>query len=161
MDNVNYEYVYLFLSNANIVSGNEYTFYLLPQYYTNQRASKCSVCLADCNIDADVDSNILIQYQNGGYNYLSNENSQIVGAYLGKLEVSTGAKTNYYSYQKPDTIKVLTTPRPNKITIRLYDSNADPIDSADVNSGMICLRYDYIPEKSAIEDYFRSFYKTL
>lgn len=161
MDTVNYEYVYLFLANADVQTGNEWTFYLQPQYYSNQRASKCAVSLADCNIDADVDDNILIQYTNGGFNFLSNEATSIAGGYLGKFEVSSGAKTNYYNFHLPEPIKILTAPRPNKITIRLYDSNTNPIDPLDITGGMIVLKYDYIPEKQALKEYFDAFYKTL
>lgn len=161
MEGVNHEYLNLFLSSA-VITNNKCLWYLNgKQYSTNQRGDKCLVSLADIQIDFAIDSNVFVNYGNGGYNQICSKQNQQKGAYLGTSIVSSGAKDNYYQFLNAQPIKYLTNARPEVVELLFFDEECNPVDMTGITDGVICLRYDYLPDKQTLREYFSTFYSTI
>lgn len=151
------DYMTLLLTDAHNPGDGIFIWENIPTgYYTNQRASVCTVSVVGANLTvAGTHSNLLINYANGGTNIYSQANQWSVISHC-NYEKDHGTHGSFTVDRKQ--VELLTNARPQQITLEFRTDN---LVRQDMTTGVVTLEFCYYNAEETSSNYHNQFTPTL
>tara|TARA_R110001632_G_C11077552_1_gene388122 strand:- start:46 stop:531 length:486 start_codon:yes stop_codon:yes gene_type:complete len=155
-DNPICDYIQLHFQDATI-QGTKMTWNIPNVYYSNLNSPVCTVVLEEAAVSTSQNLNLLVKWLGSVQNGFNTRNSGIVLSHLFRM-FDGGVSTNYCN-NYPSDVKVLTTARPQSITLEIIEANDSPIliDS----SAVFVLKFEYYDYKAVTNGLINSSYPIL
>lgn len=151
------DYVTLLLTDADEnPEDGVYTWNIPTTYYTNQRSNVCTVSIVGCNLQTVASqATLVINYVNGASNIYSKDNQTYL---IGHCEYHADHGTHGAYTIIDRQINLLTTARPNKITLEFLNDN---LVLNDMATGIVTLEFCYYNAEETNDNLHNQYTNTL
>lgn len=157
-DNPICDYIELHFQDATSSTDYKLSWNIPNVYYSNLNSPVCEVSLVQCSLDKQPNVNANVKWlgsiQNG---YNTRNNGLILGHLIRNFD---GGDTTKYYLNESSTVKVLTTARPQTITLQIVEPNYTPVNiatNAD-GAGFFLLKFQYYDYKGITNGLLNSSY---
>ena len=147
------DYIQLHFQDATL-NGTKITWNIPNVYYSNLNSPMCTVSLEEAAVSTSQNLNLSVKWLGSVQNGFNTRNSGIVLSHL--FRMFDGGDDSHYCNNYPSDVKVLTTARPQTISLEVIQANdaGIVIDS----SGYFTLKFEYYDYKAVVVGFDNSAY---
>ena len=147
------DYLQLHFQDAT-VNGTKMTWNIPNVYFSNLNSPMCTVALEEAAVSTSQNMNLSVKWVGSVQNGYNTRNSGFVLSHLFR-KFDGGVNTNYVN-NYPSDVKILTTARPQSITLEIIEANDSPILIS--SSALFILKFEYYDHKAVVQGLQNSSY---
>jgi hypothetical protein len=147
------DFIQLHFQDATL-NGTKMTWNIPNVYYSNLNSPMCTVTLEEAAVSTSQNMNLSVKWVGSYQNGFSTRNSGMVLSHL--FRMFDGGLASNYCNNYPSDVKILTTARPQTITLEVIEANDAGI-VIDTNA-YFTLKFEYYDHNAVIEGMQNSSY---